>query len=246
MATYNTYGGYPVEYPAFMNPIKTLGTGKIGQVYKVEDAHALTYILVFRGTRTGEELINDLDSVQVSFTGKRDDILVHRGFHRLWKDTILPELDNLGDIFNVGDCINIIATGHSLGSANSLFTCLYLHGMFKKMGISCNFYIENFTSPRIGNDKFISYLKEKVKHVITHINIPDIVPNLPPVTLSTLGSTWIYKDFDNIRQHDIQMGSVSVNHRLDTYLLSISKDYHTLSGSVPIWNYPYRIIETVT
>lgn len=254
MATYNTYGGYDVKYPTFMHPIKTLGAGKIGQVYKVgaegtdgtDGTEDNVYILVFRGTRTGEELINDLDSVQISFMEKHDDILVHRGFYRLWRDTILPELNELyAEHFAGRRNIKIIATGHSLGSANSLFTCLHLCRLFEKEDLTSKFYIENFASPRIGNDKFVEYLKRKLDNVITHINIPDIVPNLPPVTLSTLGSTWIYRDFDNIRQHDVQMGSVSINHRLDTYLYSISKEYSKSSGSNPLWFQPYRIIENV-
>lgn len=243
MATYNVYGGYEVDYPVFMYPVKTLGVGKIGQVYKAvtSDAGVDTYILVFRGTRTGEELINDLDSVQVNFMEKHDDILVHRGFYRLWKDGILPELDELyTERFSGKNSVRIIATGHSLGSANSLFTCLYLSKLFESREVS--FYVENFASPRIGNDKFVEYLNRKLSNITIHVNIPDIVPNLPPVTLSTLGSTWIYKDFDGIRQHDVQMGSVSINHRLDTYLFSISKDYAKSSEVIPVWFNPIRII----
>lgn len=230
MLTYNICGGYNYILPYYIKNIKELSKG--GYIFKVSGEN--TYILTFRGTRTGEELINDLDSVQTNFLDKKD-ILVHRGFYRLWRD-MKDDLDDfIIDIKSAEIEPKLIFTGHSLGAATSIFSALYIKKKLDKLKIKNEVSVEVFASPRIGNDKFVYYTQDKLDSIKVHINVTDIVVNLPPITFATLGNTWIYKDFDQTIKHDIQMGSVILNHRLDIYLYSISSKFRKMLDIKPIW-----------
>ena len=212
MAAYNLYGNYEVIFPNYMIIEKNISN--IGYVFKLTGVDEDIHVFTFRGTRTGVELVNDLDSVQVTLNGNKK-CKVHRGFYRLWKDNLLHIREYVNKYKDKN--IKIYLTGHSLGAANAIFTGLYLSKYFKDI------YVENFAAPKIGNYEFIKLVDKKIKHNYTHINSNDVVTDLPPSTLHTIGDTWYYAKFNNTIVYDIQMGSVSRNHRLDTYLYGLEQ-----------------------
>lgn len=218
MSSYNLYGKYN---PRLSSKIKYMfPIGSNGYAYSFTHNNNDFYILSFRGTRTGDELINDFDSIQVPYIipGTYNELgMVHRGFYRIWKDSI-HDLDYFFQHINSN---KILITGHSLGSASAIFSSLYL----KHKDTNLNILVYNIAPPRIGNHIFTSFFNQQIRNNYSIINIPDIVPNLPPVTLPTIGNTWIYDNYLNVKYSDIQTGSISLNHRLDLYLFAINSKF---------------------
>jgi hypothetical protein len=71
----------------------------------------------------------------------------------------------------------VVTTGHSLGGSVATLAAAYL----RKAGLPVDLY--TYGSPRVGNDKFATYVSEQAgsEYRLTHIN--DAVPKLPPMFL---------------------------------------------------------------
>jgi triacylglycerol lipase len=208
MSSYNIHSEFEPRLPEEIRHLETIGDNCF--IYKIRKSQIL--IISYRGTRTSDDVLTDLDSVQTEMSGYSSNILVHRGFYRLW----LPQKDELKKLMknNFGSEYSIIITGHSLGCASALLTSLLLSKNYK-----VKLYM--FAPPRIGNHHLIAELDASVPDNYSIINIPDIVPSLPFITLPTTGNTWLYENFSNRYLIDLQMGYVSLNHRLDTYMCGL-------------------------
>lgn len=223
MSSYNIYSNFDARLDNKIKIDHTLGDS--GYIYKFKHLEKDVIIFSFRGTKTADEVITDLDSVQSEMNGYPADILVHRGFYRSWipyKDEIKNYIKSASDKDTI-----VLITGHSLGCSSALFTSLFVSQYCK------NIQLYMFAPPRIGNQHLIKKLNEIVKNNYSIINVPDFIPTLPPMTLMTPGNTWIYENFSNRYQLDYQMGSMSLNHRLDVYLCGLD-DKQKLCKD-PIW-----------
>jgi len=131
----------------------------------------------------------------------------------------------------------ILITGHSLGCACATFTALLLCDYTK------NIKLYLFAPPRIGNHHFINKLNKDIPDNYAIVNVPDLIPNLPPVTFTTIGNTWLYENFTNKLILDYQLGSISLNHRLDTYACGLNHEQSFCRD--PIWIKNPSLIMTV-
>jgi len=227
MSSYNKFSGFDTRLPKNIKLNHIINNN--GYIYKmkhkINDEKLDIRIISYRGTKTGDDVITDLDSVQSEMSGYPHDILVHRGFYRLWipyKDELKEYIKNECD-----DDTIFLVTGHSLGCASSIFTALLLSTYFDIVKL----YM--FAPPRVGNQNLIKKLDTDVKNNYAIINIPDLIPNLPPVTFTTIGNTWLYENFSNRYILDYQMGSISLNHRLDTYACGLVENQKFCKD--PIW-----------
>jgi triacylglycerol lipase len=79
----------------------------------------------------------------------------------------------------------------------------------------------NFASPRIGNEKFVKILNRRILSSWFVVNETDIVPDLPPVTLMGIGRTDLYGNFFSRIFVNVQIGDLSSNHSLSTYVCAL-------------------------
>jgi len=225
MSSYNIFGDFD---PKLNEGVKYLHDIKnTGYVYQLASPIGGRQIIIisFRGTKTSDDLITDLDSVQTEMAGYSDNILVHRGFYRSW----LPYRDEIKTFVKTKCNKNTIflVTGHSLGCASALFTALMISVNHS------NVKLYMFAPPRIGNHHLIHKLNQDIPDNHAIINIPDFVPTLPPITLTTIGNTWLYENFTHRYLLDYQMGSIMSNHNLNTYFCGL--DEKQTFCKEPIW-----------
>ena len=216
MSSYNIYSEFDPQLSSKIKHIETIGNNCF--IYKIRKNKII--IISYRGTRSSDDVITDLDSVQSEMSGYHNSILVHRGFYRLWSPQ-KDEIRKFAKNYFKEDTI-VIVTGHSLGCASALFTSLLISDLNILQNNNIKLYM--FAPPRIGNHHLIKKLDNTVVNNYALINISDIVPNLPTVTFPTLGNTWFYDNFTNRYLLDIQMGSIPLNHRLDTYMCSLNNE----------------------
>lgn len=224
MSTYNIFSEFDPKLPDNIKLNHVIGN--ICYIYKYKVRNTKVRIFSFRGTRTGDDVITNLNSVQSELSSYSDNILVHQGFYRLWnqyKDEFKSYYKN--------KCSNdapILITGHSLGCAGAIFTSLLFSNYDE-----CNIHLYMFAPPKIGNHHLIKKLDTDVPNNYAVINVSDFIPTLPPVTFTTIGNTWLYDNFSNRFLIDYQMGSMSLNHRLDTYVCGLDDQQDFCKE--PIW-----------
>lgn len=235
MSTYNIFSKFDPRLPDNIKLHRTIGDNCYIYKYSLPGVPQIR-IFSFRGTRTGDDVITDLDSIQSEMSGYDDKILVHRGFYRMWvqyKDEFKSYLKN-----KITDDTIILVTGHSLGCAGAIFTSLLIKSYINK---DSSLYM--FAPPRIGNHHLIQKLDQEISNNYAIINVPDFVPTLPPMALPTRGDTWVYENFSNRYLIDYQMGSVTLNHRLDTYICGLNEKLEFCKE--PIWKKVPTLITTV-
>lgn len=220
-------------YPEYVEYIKRIG--KNGHLIKINQ----TYVLSYRGTISTNDLLTDLDSVQISFLGINDafrnsGLMTHRGFTEYWNDSI-DEIKSLkSEIDN-----ELIIVGHSLGCSSAAMTALSLGQYLYKQGIKIKLYM--YAPPRIGNDAFMADLEYYVPDNWAIINSSDLITELPPVTLPTIGSNWLYDNWKHRIQFDIQLGSILLNHKMSTYICGLDNQYECHTS--PRWQRQHIIVD---
>jgi pimeloyl-ACP methyl ester carboxylesterase len=133
-----------------------------------KDSHL---ILCFRGTRSGQDALTDVNFLKTNAFGGRG--RVHRGFQQSL-DGVWAPLQAAVDALGAGK--KIFLCGHSLGAALAQLAAHRLAlGDYKV----ANVYV--FGSPRIGNEEFRDAYNALLEaQTFLHINHEDIVTQLPP------------------------------------------------------------------
>jgi len=170
---------------------------------------ALFNVIALRGTKTYEEWVTDVDIVPTSFAlyNTIDPGDVPSGFYKVYtlgtdgvapssgtsrpQGSIAQQLASLLQSSGWNGSIPLYITGHSLGAALAVLAA---------MDVACNFpkafselYMYNFAPPNISasgvfapDTKFADNFQANVPNSFSVINAADIVPTLPPGSL-TLG-----------------------------------------------------------
>lgn len=229
MSTYNISSKYNPLLPSNVTIVKEILPNAV--LYKMNNV----YILSFRGTMTAKDLIADFDISQTQFKGSfysKKDVLVHQGFYNIWE----THKQGLKDILDkVENNSTVYITGHSLGSALAAYTALDYSKCTNK-ALNLSLYV--FAPPRVGNQYFIDELSKYVPNNWAHINMRDIVCDLPPTNCPTFTTTYLYDDFRQVYRSDYQSGEILSNHHLESYLNCLEdKQVEGL-----IWNRPSKII----
>ncbi len=226
------------SYPKYIKYIRNIG--KNGHLIKIISKYSdnNTYILSYRGTISARDLLADLDSVQVKFEGlnyklTKSGILTHRGFTDYWTESNEDLIKLINDkIIKKHD--KLIICGHSLGCASASMTALSL-ASYGSYFNSVDMKLYMLAPPRVGNHIFIENINYYMPDNWAIINSSDFVTELPPVTLPTIGNNWLYDNWKNRIQIDIQLGSIISNHKLNTYMCGLDKTIEC--STEPIWEY---------
>nr|QBK90165.1 MAG: class 3 lipase [Pithovirus LCPAC102] len=198
------------------------------------------YILSYRGTISNNDLLTDLDSVQIPFIGINNKFnklgaLAHRGFTEYWTEH-KQDINNIIDSKLILPNDTLIITGHSLGCSSAAMTALALGSSSYFRNIKIKLYM--FAPPRVGNHIFMEELEHYVPDNWAIINKSDLITELPPVTLPTIGNNWLYDNWKNRIIIDIQLGSILLNHKMSTYICGLD-DMHECAVT-PIWYRNYN------
>lgn len=237
MSTYNIYNKFDPQLPEYVRLIGKIG--EHGALYQMKGVEPDIYILAFRGTQTKRDIISDFDFTQTLFKGNgfiasnKNKALVHQGFYNLWLSH-KEELENLAKIITKG---TLYVTGHSLGSALATYSALDLK--YRLPQVTIVLYV--FGPPRVGNEIFMDILERAIPHHWAHINMRDVVCELPPSNCPTFTATYLYDDYRNIYRSDYQSGEIVTNHHLETYAHCLN---NIKADPSPVWNRPSMILRT--
>jgi triacylglycerol lipase len=137
--------------------------------------------VVFRGTQTITEWLNNVQFPQVIFDLVTDGGQTHQGFTAVYesvRDTVITTVNALiaSDTYTT-----LYVTGHSLGGALAVLAALELR---ERTALEPIMY--NFAAPRVGDPAFRQRYREAVSNSWRTVNTHDIVPTLPPTTVLAL------------------------------------------------------------
>ena len=197
------------------------------------------YILANRGTLTVNDWINDFAANQVQYFNldnqPLNNALVHDGFYSDWR-TLVDQYNAAWAM--IPDGAQVIVTGHSEGCAHAQFTTVAYQ---QKTDKSAQLAMYIYASPRVSNNVFADYLNTNIPNNWTINNQNDIVPAVPPAAFIVNDVTYDFDMLTNRVVSDIQLGSLSENHYLDSYLCSIDPSASECPPRI-IWQNPYRLL----
>ena len=163
--------------------------------------------LVFRGTETVADDVQDARTDQTPYTLVPNFGNVHAGFFSIYSTMSPSVLQAVNALSNV---TRFFFAGHSLGSGlSSLGVPDVINNSNLKPSASLPIFHYNLASPRVGDPQF-AYMMRTATNVPTFrvANTEDAVPDLPP---SVIGST-LFKHIGTPVDFTAQYGSLAYNH----------------------------------
>lgn len=139
VSAYNGSSGYDHDLPPGARIRGKIGVGerKVGYLYSFPSSEkdATIWVLAYRGTLEGEDLMADIDITQVPFSApyvkgrsaaraRRSNPMAHRGMLSVWQST-LEDLHRI--LRKVPPNAPFYVTGHSLGASLAAFTSIYVN-----------------------------------------------------------------------------------------------------------------------
>jgi hypothetical protein len=177
-------------------------------VYKTNPAVAF---LIFRGTKTGEDLLVDADHPQVDYRLRFGEPAgrVDKGFFDLFK-SMEPLLEEVMKTLFTKVPTHLVITGHSLGSALATLTVPLAVRLASGRGSKVEQY--NQASPRVGDPNFAAFFNSLNASTYRLVNIEDVVPTLPGPESKTEGTVYYYQHVGSQASFSAQYLSVPKNH----------------------------------
>ncbi|MBD2839758.1 lipase family protein [Pseudomonas sp. JM0905a] len=176
--------------------------------------------LVFRGTESAQDWVDDLDAKQAAYPWQSGVGQVHAGFLKLYtslRDQALQALDSLQPGGNLWVC------GHSLGSALSSLAVLDLQNRWPDQPLQHY----NFASPRVVDPSFAAYYNGLNVPTYRVVNDSDLVPEVPP----GVTDSWIYQHLGLAVTFTASYSSFAGDHSMaDCYLYAINNPDAPMNG----------------
>ncbi len=178
-------------------------------------------IIVFRGTQTRVEWINNFTAVQKDFTdpisgqnfGK-----IHEGFLKNYLRIVQPLPREVAQTLDPN--IPCYVTGHSLGSSLAILAALDIAINVPQLRPQIQLY--TYASPRVGDPTFAKLHAQQVPNSYRVVNLADIFTLVPPTkTVGTyvhVGQEWSFLS---------QNGDFMPNHVVDTYRAAVEREVET-------------------
>ena len=180
-------------------------------------------IIVFRGTQTGREWLNNLTALQRPYTDPISGQYfgrVHEGFIRNYLKIIQPLPRQVAETLN--SSIPCYVTGHSLGASQATIAALDIALNVPRLRPQLQLY--TYASPRVGDKTFATLHSRMIPNSYRVVNLADTFTLLPPTkTVGTylhIGQEWSFIS----AQHDIVP-----NHVVNTYRNAINNQQEQLS-----------------
>ncbi|MEK1939179.1 MAG: lipase family protein [Pseudomonas sp.] len=187
--------------------------------FAARDPQGAVY-LVFRGTDTAQDWLDDLELKQRSYPWQNDAGLVHDGFLKLYtslRDLALQAVDDLRPTGPLWVC------GHSLGSSLSSLAVLDMRERWP--GLSLQHY--NFASPRLASPAFARYYNGLGVPTYRVVNDSDLVPEVPP----GVSDIWLYQHLGTAVTFTASYASVAADHSLAScYLYALNNPEAPMSS----------------
>ncbi|WP_137823268.1 lipase family protein [Pseudomonas sp. D(2018)] len=187
--------------------------------FAVSDPNGDVY-LVFRGTESAQDWVDDLEAKQSAYPWKADVGLVHDGFLKLYtslRDLALQAVDSLKPAGNFWVC------GHSLGCALSSLAVLDLQQAWP--GQAIQHY--NLASPRVVDPSFAAYYNGLDVPTYRIVNDSDLVPEVPP----GVTGKWVYQHLGQAVTFTASYTSVEDDHSLAScYLYALNNPEAPMNG----------------
>lgn len=195
------------------------------------------YILANRGTLTSTDILNDVAALQTQLLDLDGEIvngaLVQSGFYDDWR-LLNKEYNQIWNIIPAGS--QLIVIGHSEGVAHAQFTAL---SYFRKPNKQVDLALYIFAPPRVGNNLFTEQIKTNIPNNWSVVNQTDFIPDLPPSSFVINVDNYLYDELENQVQLNIQLGSLSNNHYMDSYLCGLfsgAEECKDISEHI-VWQY---------
>lgn len=197
------------------------------------------FFVVFRGTKTAQDVKADLDYKQTSLTSKKSQIRlrrsatesgglpvhVHEGFWKTYQ-SVRPDLEAvLKRNTKTVSQPKVVFCGHSLGSAVATLA-MYDLCAAGKLNTVKNQQVAGyvFASPRVGDENFRSDFQNQNLFLINTINTSDIVPTLPPSVMPiNTKETEYFTHVGQILSFETNWHSFANNHECPVYLDFLNK-----------------------
>lgn len=170
--------------------------------------------IVLRGTRTAEEVVVDLTGVQIDvpLIWKLQLAKVHLGFLILFA-FLYEQIQAAARA--LGSAQPLLFSGHSLGSALATLGALDVERqVFAGGGASGQVQLYDFASPRVGDPVFQGAYDAVLPGTFRVVNLADVVPVLPPTSITVAGVTYRYAHVGQEWSYLWQTGNVEGNHSL--------------------------------
>ncbi len=178
-------------------------------------------IIVFRGTQTRVEWINNFTAVQKDFTDPNSGQYcgkIHEGFLKNYLRIVQPLPREIAQTLDSN--IPCYVTGHSLGSSLANLAALDLALNVPQLRKQIQLY--TYASPRVGDPTFAKLHAKQVPNSFRVVNLADIFTLVPPTqTVGTyvhVGQAWSFLS---------QNGDFMPNHVVDTYRAAVEREVET-------------------
>jgi triacylglycerol lipase len=214
-----------IIYPFNISPITLLYNIKEEPIFGIMFMFKNILWIVFRGTLSIKEFMQDLDVKQTPFStspNKQNKLLlsqianpdlqpsVHNGFLSVYNNFKTQMFDTI----NKYKPNNIVVTGHSLGAAVSTIVGLDIKDKHH------NVVVYNFASPRVGDLNFCKAVKSINLPLFRIVNNSDIIPTLPTPVMLNLDepdNPLMYIHCGTLISFTINWESVINNHLIPVY-----------------------------
>ena len=134
--------------------------------------------VVFRGTQTITEWLDNVQFPQKIFDLVTDGGKTHQGFTAVYESINDAVVTTVNELLDSDTYITLYVTGHSLGGALAVLAALELR---ERTALEPIMY--NFAAPRVGDPAFRQRYRDAISNSWRTVNTHDIVPTLPPTTV---------------------------------------------------------------
>lgn len=176
--------------------------------------------LVFRGTDTAQDWLDDLEAGQRAYPWQTSLGNVHDGFLKLYtslRDQALQAVDTQRPSGSLWVC------AHSLGGALSSLAVLDLRERWPDLPLQHY----SFASPRLAAPDFAAYYNGLQVPTFRVVNDSDLVPQVPP----GVTDKWLYQHLGLAVTFSASYASVADNHSLaDCYLYALHNPQAPMRG----------------
>ena len=178
-------------------------------------------IIVFRGTQTKAEWVNNLKSTQEKYVNPANNESygwIHRGFLSMATEVINPLPATIAK--QLDPSIPCYITGHSLGAAVATVAALDI--ALKNPQLSEQIRLYTYAGPRVGDPIFARKCSQLLPNSYRVVNLADSVPLVPSSKMGKnylhVGEEWSFL---------AQFGEVLLNHIVDTYREALEQEVET-------------------
>lgn len=178
-------------------------------------------IIVFRGSQTRVEWINNLTAVQKNYTDSTSGQYygkIHKGFLDNYREIIAPIPREIAQ--KLDPSVPCYISGHSLGAAVATLAALDIAMNVPQLKPQLQLYA--YASPRVGDTTFAKLHNKMVPNSYRVVNNADAFNLVPPT--NTLGE---YIHIGQLWSFLSQNGDLLPNHVVDTYREAINRGIET-------------------